>query len=118
MHFGLTHDYELNADTDVIYRAIIFFSKDKRYIYFIFDPPHLLKTARSCLNNSTSGKGTCFMWNGGFFLIWNNVSDIFLEDEECGLQLLPKMTYEHVYLTQYSVYNECQISCTSVKYNS
>ena len=76
MHFGLTHDYELNADTNVIYRTIIFFGKDKRYIYFIFDP-HLLKTARSCPNSSTSGKSTCFMWNGGLFLIWNNVSDIF-----------------------------------------
>ena len=77
MHFGLTHDYELNADTDVIYRTIIFFGKDKRYIYFIFDPLHLFKTARSCPNNSTSGKSTCFIWNGGLFLIWNNVSDIF-----------------------------------------
>ena len=33
MHFGLTHDDELNADTDVIFRTINFFSEDKRYIY-------------------------------------------------------------------------------------
>ena len=105
MHFGLTHDDELNANTDVVYRTINFFSEDKRYIYFISDPPHLLKTARNCLNNSGSGKGTRFMWNGGLFLIWNHISDIFLEDQECGLQLLPKITYEHVYLTPYSVMN-------------
>ena len=30
MHFGLTHDDELNADTDVVYRTINFFSEDKR----------------------------------------------------------------------------------------
>ena len=29
----------------------------------------------------------------------------FWEDQECGLQLLPKITYEHVYLTPYSVMN-------------
>ena len=105
MHFGLTHDDELNADTDVGYRRINFFSEDKRYINFISDPPHLLKTARNCLNNSGSGKGTRFMWNGGLFLIWNHINDIFLEQQECGLQLLPKITFEHVYLTPYSVMN-------------
>ena len=66
MHFGLTHDDELNADTDVVYRTINFFSEDKRYIYFIFDPPHLLKTARNWRNNSGSGEGTCFMWMVSF----------------------------------------------------
>ena len=62
MHFGLTHDDELkNADTDVVYRTINFFSEDKCYIYFISDPPHLLDTVHNCLNNSGSGKGTHFM---------------------------------------------------------
>ena len=30
---------------------------------------------------------------------------MFLEDQKCGLQLLPKITYGHVYLTPYSVMN-------------
>ena len=115
MHFVLTHDDELNADTDVVYRTMNVFSEDKRYIYFISDAPHLLKTARNCLNNSGSGKCICFMWNGGLFLIWNHINHTFLEDQECGLQLLPKITYEHVSLTQYSLMNVCQISCASVK---
>ena len=105
MHFGLTHDDELNADTDVVYRTINFFSEDKRYIYFISDPPHLLRTAHNCLNNSRSGKVTRSVWNGGLFLIWNHINDIFLEDQECGSQLLPKITYEHVYLTPFFVMN-------------
>ena len=45
------------------------------------------------------------MWNGGLFLIGNHISDIFLEGQKCGLELLPKITYEHVYLTPYSVMN-------------
>ena len=73
MHFGLIHDGELNADTDVAYRAIHFLSEDKCYIYFISDPPHLLKTACYRLNNSVFGKGTPFLWNGGLFLIWNHI---------------------------------------------
>ena len=67
MHFRLTHDDELNADPDVVSRTIKFFSEDKRQIYFISDPPHLLKTAHTCLDNSECRKGTRFMWNGGLF---------------------------------------------------
>ena len=89
MHFGLTQDDELNADTDV----------DKTINFLV------KITARNCLNNSGSGKGTRFMWNGGLFLVWNHMSDIFLEDQECRLQLLPNITNEHVYLTPYSVMN-------------
>ena len=76
MHFGLIHDDELNADTDVVYRKIYFFTEDKHYIYFISDTTHLLKTARNCLNNSWSRMGTHFMWNSGLFLIWNHINDI------------------------------------------
>ena len=46
MHFGLTHDDELSADIDVVYRTINFFNEDKYCIYFISDPPHLLKLAQ------------------------------------------------------------------------
>ena len=105
MHFGLTHDDVLNADTDVFYRTISVFKEDKRYIYFIPDPTCLLKTARNRLNNSGPGKDTRFMWNDGLFLIRNHISDISLEDQKCGLQALPKTTYEQVYLTPYSVMN-------------
>ena len=85
MHFGLTHDNKLKADIDVDYSAITFFSEDKRYTYIY------LKIAPSCLNEIGSGKGTYLMWNGGLFLflIWNLVNNVFWEDQESGLQLLP-----------------------------
>ena len=44
MHLGLIHDDELNADTNVVYGTINFYSEDERFIYFISDPLHLLKT--------------------------------------------------------------------------
>ena len=93
-----------------------FFSEDKRYIYFISDRPHPLKTAHNCFNNSGSGKGTRFMWNGGLFLILELYKGHFLEDQECELQILPKITYEHVYLTAYFVMN-VRLAAKSVKYN-
>ena len=57
------------------------------------------------------------MWNGGPFLILEPYNHIyFLEDQECELQLLPKITYEHVYLTPYFVIN-VRFAAKSVKYN-
>ena len=45
------------------------------------------------------------MWNGGLFLIMNHINDMILEGQVCGLQPLPKIIYEHAYLTPYSVMN-------------
>ena len=45
------------------------------------------------------------MWNSGMFILWNNIGNIFYEDRECGLHLLPKITYEHIKLTSYSIMN-------------
>ena len=39
------------------------------------------------------------------FLIWEHIYQIYKEDVDCGLHLLPKLTYEHVKLTHYSVMN-------------
>ena len=105
MHFHMTRENDVNPNVDVTYRTINMFSPDKRFLYFIADVPHLLKTARNCLSNSGSGKLTRYMWNGGKYLLWNHISDLFYEDRSCGLHILPKLTYEHVKLTPYSVMN-------------
>ena len=43
--------------------------------------------------------------NNGMFIIWNHIANIFYEDRECGLHILPKLTYEHIKLTPYSIMN-------------
>ena len=43
------------------------------------------------------------MWNGGLFLLWNNISDLFYEDRSIGLHILRKLTYDHTKLTPYSI---------------
>ena len=105
MHSRLARIEDVNDNVDVTYRTLNLFSNEKRYIYFFSDPPHLLKTARNCLANSGAGRCTRYMWNNGMFLIWEHIYQIYKEDVDCGLHLLPKLTYEHVKLTPYSVMN-------------
>ena len=105
MHFPMTKEDDMNPDTDVTYRTVNLFSSDKRFIYFISDVPHLMKTARNCLYNSGNGRHTRYMWKNGMFILWNHISDIFCEDRECGLHILPKLTNEHIKLTPYSKMN-------------
>ena len=105
IHFGVTHSNELNAVLNVVYRTIHFFSEYKRYIYVISKPLHLLKTTRNCLNNSGSGKGTRFMWNGGLVLILNHVNEIFWKIRNMDYNSYPNLRMIIVYLTPYYVIN-------------
>ena len=45
------------------------------------------------------------MWNDGMYIIWNHIADISYEDRECRLDILPKLSYEHIKLTPYSIMN-------------
>ena len=64
-----------------------------------------MKTARKCLANSGAGRVTRYMWNKGYFIIMNHIEDLYYENVDCGLKLLPKLTNEHFKLTSYSVMN-------------
>ena len=37
------------------------------------------------------------------YLIWRHISDLYKEDLDCGLKLLPNLTADHIYLNSYSV---------------
>ena len=37
----------------------------------------------------------------GKFIQWNHIAYIFYENRECGLCILPKLTFEHIKLTKY-----------------
>ena len=93
-----------DADGDVCYRTINLYAPH-RYVYFFSDAPHLVKTVRNCLKSSGSGSGSCtrYMWNNGQYILWQHITEIFYQDIDSGLKLLPKLTYEHVNLNAYSV---------------
>ena len=74
MHFQMSSELIFS---EVTYRVINDFADELRYIYFICDPPHLIKTARNCLYQSGSGRGSRLMWNDGLHLIWSHIANIF-----------------------------------------
>ena len=76
-----------------------------RYLYFIADPPHLLKTARNCLYKSGSPSGTRYMWNNGLDILWSHVSRLYYEDLETWLHFLQKIIQEHIQLNSFSIMN-------------
>lgn len=43
----------------------------------------------------------CFIL--GKYVLWQHISDIYNEDIDCGLKLMPKLTADHIYLNSYSV---------------
>jgi len=43
------------------------------------------------------------MWNNGQFILWQHISQMFYQDVDNGLKLLPKITYDHINLNSYSV---------------
>ena len=98
IHFGLNG----GSDKDVNYRVRNLFALD-RFIYFFSDAPHLVKTSRNCLYHSGYGRCTRYMWNDGHDILWNHIIDIYKEDLDNGLHLLPRFRAEHVYLTSYSI---------------
>ena len=90
------------ADTEVCYRTINLFTPS-RFLYFFSDAPHLVKKTRNCLSHSGSGSCTRYMWNNGNYILWQHIATMFYQDVDNGLKLLPKLTYEHINLTSYSV---------------
>ena len=110
--------YVYYEERDIVYKTKNRHSEDNRDIYCICDYPHLLKTGRN--NSAHSGFDENFsrlLWNDNKYLTWSHVKDLMLEDLDCGLQLCPKITTEHIKLTPYSIMNvrlAAQVLSTSV----
>ena len=43
------------------------------------------------------------MWNDGKYILWQHIAQLFYEDTDNGLKLLPKLTQDHIKLSSYSV---------------
>ena len=104
--FQIHRYFQFNRNHEVIYKTQNLYSSadENRYIYFISDTPHLIKTERNCLSKSGSTKGSRYMWNDNIDILWSH-SRFFYEDMELGLHLLPKLSHDHINLTSFSVMN-------------
>ena len=95
----------INTDVDVGYRVLNHFAEEEedRYIYLLGDAPHSQKTARNCLYHSGfDDYCSRLMCKDGYFLLWNHIRQLFKEDLECGLHLVPKFTSEHINLSPFT----------------
>ena len=75
---------EVAQNQDVVYQTRNIFATDERYIYIIY---------------------TRYMWNSGFHLLWSHITNLHNENLNYGLKVVPKLTYERISLSPYSVMN-------------
>ena len=107
------------------YKTVNPYSDDERYIYFVSDPPHLIKTTRNCWSHSGE-QGPRHLWVSycsscmytvllsdfvvkidGKDIRWSHLLQLYeaqvgMISNSSGLALLPKLSIEHVQLTSFS----------------
>ncbi|XP_053385111.1 uncharacterized protein LOC128550306 [Mercenaria mercenaria] len=86
---------------ETVFKARNIFAPEPRYIYFISDPPHLLKTARNCFSNSYSHNKTRRMWMDGYDMSWLHIVDLYNEHCSGIYRLCPKLTKQHIDITAF-----------------
>ena len=61
-------------------------------VFFMFDPPHLMKSIRNALVNYDIG------FEGGFIASWKFVKALWSLDTVRSLRLVPRLTAKHIFL--------------------
>ena len=108
-----------NTSSDVTYRIANPYTAEKRFLFFISDPPHLIKTTRNCWHNRMLW--VCFLChsitvmyysvflilsqqNNGKYICWDQLKQFYDMDtaKAVGMRILPKLKFEHIYLTAFS----------------
>ena len=91
----------------------LYSEKCKRFGWTYCKINFVKRSGGNCSNNSGSGKGTRFMWNGGLLLIWNYMIDFLLR--KSGMWITTTIqSYIWTCLFDPNFCNECQVSCTSI----
>lgn len=89
----------------IIYKTNNHYAFEKRPLYFICDPVHLLKTTRNNWENSFWRNKTKKLRNNGMWITWLQLIDAFENDVNSsnvsGLRLLHKLTADHIFLNPY-----------------
>ncbi|XP_050412327.1 uncharacterized protein LOC126827139 [Patella vulgata] len=94
----------IHGKEGITYKTPNLFANDTpRDIYFISDPPHLLKTVRNNLSTSGSNKNTRFLSKNGKNILWKHIVDVYNKDIQNELSRASILTYNHIHLNSYSV---------------
>ncbi|KAK3920840.1 Transposable element P transposase [Frankliniella fusca] len=102
--FIAMHTPATNSD---IHPGLVFDTKNPcapdRNLYFIADPPHLLKTIRNNFAKSgQSKKCTRLLTKNGEFIVWKTIEKLYLEDVRLTLRRCPKLNSQNIYLNGYT----------------
>lgn len=86
---------------DFVYATRNMASGEDRPIFFIIDPPHLLKTIRNCFSNSYAHKNSRNMWMDGDKISWEAIELLFTMSIKDKFKK-HKLTLAHIKLTAFS----------------
>jgi len=107
--------FSVHADgTEFVYKTTNHYAAEDRDIYFVSDPPHLLKTARNCFSNSFAHTDCRHLWYHGN-ISWAHVEKLF--EEKCCksvYSLCPKLTRQHVSFSKMRVNLAAQVLSLTV----
>ena len=91
-----------SPDGEFVHKTLNKYALEERYLYFVSDPPHLLKTARNCFANSGSHLKSRNLWFDGD-ITWMHIVELYEKHcEQSEFKLCPKLTRNHVDLTSFS----------------
>ena len=73
------NSFRLHCDEEdeVCYKTLNPYSDETRYIYFISDVPHLMKTVRNCWSHSFGHGCTRKLWVGSYVYSYSYIIMIF-----------------------------------------
>ncbi|KAK3916262.1 Putative nuclease [Frankliniella fusca] len=91
----------LQVGSDYVYATKNLAATEERLLYFMVDPPHLLKTVRNCLTNSYCHKKSRKMWKNNEDLSWVTIEKLYAISAQ---DKYPphKLTRAHIKLTPFS----------------
>ena len=93
--------HQLPGDDTVCYKAVNLFAPE-REVFFISDPPHLIKTVRN--NLESSGRIIRRLWKDGSELLWSHIADLYHNAMRIGLRMT-QLKHSHIYLNPRSKMN-------------
>jgi hypothetical protein len=90
----------------LVYKTKNVYADEDRDLYFICDPPHLIKTVRNCWEKSHNGISKRKMKYDRVDISWKHLVYLYERDLGVnrgapGLRLLPKIRHEHIYLNSF-----------------
>lgn len=75
--------------------------QEDRPLFFLFDPPHLVKTWRNNLANSAPDSSTRILRKCGKLILWDHVKKLYFLDCHRIPRRYPKLKYSHINLGSY-----------------